>query len=165
MGASSVVGIELVAEAAERAREHYEAVHVGPAEQLVEELDGPFDTIVAYDVLEHLVDPWAVLRRLRDLAAPGGHLHVSVPNVRHLSLAYDVYLRGTFGYTAWGHRDQTHLRWFTPRDIEAAVREAGFAVLRSEPPPLSRPREALSRVTGGRAAELLVWQWQVLARA
>ena len=30
-------------------------------------------------------------------------------------------LRGTFGYTEFGHRDATHLRWYTRRDLVALV--------------------------------------------
>ena len=84
-------------------------------------MQGPFDTFVLYDVLEHLVDPAAVLEALVPLAAPGARAHVSVPNARHWTLMRDLVLRGTFGYTDWGHRDRTHLRWFTRRDIEALL--------------------------------------------
>ena len=44
---------------------------------------GFFDCIIAGDVLEHLVNPWNVLRRLRPLLRSGGALVVSLPNVRH----------------------------------------------------------------------------------
>ena len=64
-----------------------------------------------------------MLARLAELSAPGTRLHVSVPNARHLSLMLDVMVRGTFNYQVSGHRDNTHLRWFTPRDIEAARRD------------------------------------------
>ena len=40
------------------------------------------DLILCLDVLEHLVDPWSVVRRLSPLLAPGGRLIVSVPNIR-----------------------------------------------------------------------------------
>jgi 2-polyprenyl-3-methyl-5-hydroxy-6-metoxy-1,4-benzoquinol methylase len=164
LGASQLVGIELEADVAEDARPDYDEVHVGRAEDLLGTLEGPFDTIVCYDVLEHLVDPWAALQRLHALAAPGAHLHVSVPNARHAGLVYDLMLRGTFGYTEWGNRDITHLRWFTPRDIAQAVTDAGWTVISSVPPPLSTPRRLAATATRGRAAEFLVWQWQVLAR-
>jgi 2-polyprenyl-3-methyl-5-hydroxy-6-metoxy-1,4-benzoquinol methylase len=164
IGATHLVGVEIEPDVAECARSHYDIVHVGPAEAVLDDLEGPFDTIVCYDVLEHLVDPWHVLRRLREMTSPGGYLHVSVPNARHISLAYDIVLRGTFGYADWGNRDITHLRWFTPRDISAAVNDAGWSVVASEPPPLSAPRRVVARMTRGHAAEFLVWQWQVLAR-
>jgi 2-polyprenyl-3-methyl-5-hydroxy-6-metoxy-1,4-benzoquinol methylase len=161
-----LVGIELDPAAAAIARDDYDEVLVGRAEEMIDQLGAePFDTILLYDVLEHLVDPWGLLARMRDVAAPGARLHVSVPNARHLSLMVDVMLRGTFGYTSSGHRDDTHLRWFTPRDIERAIEHAGFEIAGRSHTPISRPRRALARVTGGRSTEFLVWQWQVLALA
>jgi 2-polyprenyl-3-methyl-5-hydroxy-6-metoxy-1,4-benzoquinol methylase len=158
-----LVGIELVPEAAEKALDAYDEVHVGSAESLLPELEGPFDSLLCYDVLEHLVDPWAVLRELARLSAPGARLHVSVPNVRHLSLMFDVMVRGTFGYTSSGHRDDTHLRWFTPRDIERAVTDAGFEIRARSHPAISSWRRGLASMTQGRSTEFLVVQWQVLA--
>jgi 2-polyprenyl-3-methyl-5-hydroxy-6-metoxy-1,4-benzoquinol methylase len=158
-----LVGMEINPEVAKQAEPFYDEVLVGPAETLLSELEGPFDTILCYDVLEHLVDPWAVLAQLAALSAPGGRLHVSVPNARHVSLMVDVMLHGTFGYQAHGHRDDTHLRWFTPRDIERAVDDAGFDVIGRSHPAISRERRALAALTRGKSTEFLVVQWQVLA--
>ena len=165
-GARRLVGIEIVEEAAEVARSVYDEVLVGEAEERLAGLDEAFDTIVSYDVLEHVYDPWRTLKAARAVAAPGATLHVSVPNARHFSLARDLVLRGTFGYTNWGHRDNTHIRWFTRRDIVGAVEGAGFAVVAAEPSPLPGP---LARLGGrGRlsrpAAEFAALQWYVLAR-
>lgn len=158
-----LVGVEINPEAAEIARETYDEVLVGPAETVLDSLDEQFDTILCYDVLEHLVDPWSVLSQLANLSVPGSRLHVSAPNARHLSLMFDVVLRGTFNYQPHGHRDDTHLRWFTPRDLEAAVATAGFDVVSRSHPPMSGPRRAMAKLTGGRSTEFLVVQWQVLA--
>jgi 2-polyprenyl-3-methyl-5-hydroxy-6-metoxy-1,4-benzoquinol methylase len=162
--ADTLTGVELVPEAAEVARTFYDRVEVGAVEDVLPHLGGPFDTILAYDVLEHLVDPSAVLRGLHGLAAPGALLHVSVPNARHWSLVRDLVVRGTFGYTEWGHRDRTHLRWFTPTDVAALLADAGWAVERSGHAPLSAPGRLLARLTRGRSAEFLVYQWWALAR-
>ena len=116
-GATEIVGVEILPEAAALAAERYDHVEVGDAQEALQRVDGRFDAILCYDVLEHLVDPEAVLLRLGVLAAPGARLHISVPNARHYSLVRDLVLRGTFGYTEWGHRDATHLRWFTRRDM------------------------------------------------
>lgn len=43
-----------------------------------------FDQITAFDVVEHLTDPIAVLRRVRDALKPGGALTVTVPNRERL---------------------------------------------------------------------------------
>ena len=161
-GATSVTGIELHAAAAARAREVLDAVAVGPAEAVLPTLAGGWDTICCYDVLEHLVDPGGLLAALRAAAAPGARLHVSVPNARHVSLIADLVLHGTFGYSEWGHRDSTHLRWFTRRDIVALIAAAGWRPLATSHPALQRAR-LLDVLTRGRSTEFLVGQWYVLA--
>jgi 2-polyprenyl-3-methyl-5-hydroxy-6-metoxy-1,4-benzoquinol methylase len=163
-GAERVVGIEVMPEPAEQARAVLDRVVVAPVESALDELsEERFDTILCLDVLEHLVDPEAVLRRLCDVAAPGATLQISIPNARHLSLAWDLVVRGTFGYTEHGHRDSTHLRWFTKRDIVAAVERSGWRVERVSHPELRRTRH-LDRITRGRSTELTVGQWYVQAR-
>lgn len=160
-GASRLTGIEVVAEQAELARAHYDHVVAAPVEEALAQLDGPFDTILCLDVLEHLVDPERVLRDLHGVAAPGARLQVSLPNARHVSLVKDLVFKGTFGYTEWGHRDRTHLRWFTRRDIVEAMERTGWAVRRVSHPELHRSR-GLDRLTRGRSTEFLVGQWYVL---
>jgi 2-polyprenyl-3-methyl-5-hydroxy-6-metoxy-1,4-benzoquinol methylase len=160
-GATRLTGIEVVPEQAELAREHYDEVGAAPVEEALGRLEGPFDTILCLDVLEHLVDPEAVMRELRGLAARGARLQVSLPNARHVSLVADLMLRGTFGYADWGHRDRTHLRWFTRRDICEAMERCGWSVRRVSHPELRRSK-ALHRLTRGRSTEFLVGQWYVL---
>lgn len=163
-GATRVVGVEVVEQQAERARALLDLVIAAPVEVALDALAGDrFDTILCLDVLEHLVDPQRVLRRLHEVAAPGARLQVSVPNARHLSLVWDLVVRGTFGYAEHGHRDSTHLRWFTRRDIVAAIEGAGWRVERVSHPALRRTR-ALDRLTRGRSTEFTVGQWYVLAR-
>jgi 2-polyprenyl-3-methyl-5-hydroxy-6-metoxy-1,4-benzoquinol methylase len=156
-GAHEVVGIEIESAPAAQARQVLDEVVVAPVESALEELDGPFDTILCLDVLEHLIDPRSVLERLRAVAARDGHLQVSVPNARHYSLVRDLVLRGTFGYAEWGHRDSTHLRWFTRRDIVDLVGAAGWRVTGTSVPPLGRSA-ALHRLTRGWSSEFLVAQ-------
>ena len=103
-----------------------------------------------------------MLRRLLAAATAGARLHVSVPNARHYSLVRDLMLRGTFGYTDSGHRDDTHLRWFTRGDIVHAIEAAGWAVQATSHPALHRSA-LLDRLSGGRTTEFLVGQWYVLA--
>jgi 2-polyprenyl-3-methyl-5-hydroxy-6-metoxy-1,4-benzoquinol methylase len=161
VGASKLTGIEVVAEQAERAREVYDEVIAAPVEQALDQLQGPFDTILCLDVLEHLVDPEAVMSDLHRVGAPGARLQVSVPNGRHVSLVTDLVIKGTFGYTDWGHRDRTHLRWFTRRDIVNAMERCGWRVQHVSHPELHRARR-LDKATRGLSTEFLVGQWYVL---
>jgi hypothetical protein len=112
-----------------------------------------------------VADPEPVLRALRSVAAPGARLHVSIPNARHFSLLVDLPFRGTFGYRVFGHRDATHLRWYTRRDIVALVGRTGVGRAVGDrrhvprPQPLRRPPHAAA------GARVLALQWHVLARA
>jgi 2-polyprenyl-3-methyl-5-hydroxy-6-metoxy-1,4-benzoquinol methylase len=162
-GASELVGIEIVPDAAARAADVLDRVIVGPVESRLMELDGEFDTILCLDVLEHLANPAEVLSELRRYAREGAHLQVSVPNARHYSLVRDLVLHGTFGYSDWGHRDNTHLRWFTRRDIIDLVRASGWQLTGTSWPPLGRSA-LLHRVSGGRSSEFLVAQVYASAR-
>ncbi len=162
-GATWISGVEIEEAAAAAAAESLDEVRAGPVESELAGLTGPFDTILLYDVLEHLVDPWEVLRRLHGVAAPGARVHVSIPNARHWTLLRDLALRGTFGYTPAEHRDVTHLRWFTRRDLVELLESTGwtvdgvdFGALR----PVSRFAARLSR---GRSPEFLAYQLSALA--
>jgi 2-polyprenyl-3-methyl-5-hydroxy-6-metoxy-1,4-benzoquinol methylase len=162
-GATAIIGVEVQTAAAVEARKVLDEVFALPVEQALPELNGTFDTILCLDVLEHLVDPLDVVSRLRKLASPGGRLQLSVPNARHYSLVRDLVLRGTFGYTDWGHRDNTHLRWFTPRDAVALLEDAGWQVTGTGWPPLTRATLP-HRLSRGRLTEFLVAQVYVSAR-
>ena len=160
--ATELVGIEIDPVAAQDAAAHYDDVRTGAVETVLPELAGPFDTILCYDVLEHLVDPAAVLQGLRELVAADGQGHVSVPNARHLALMRDLVLRGTFGYTESGHRDSTHLRWLTRRDLVDLLTATGWRPVQTEASLVGKSR-ALDRATAGRMREFLALQWQILA--
>lgn len=162
-GATWISGIEILEEPAARAAEVYDEVLVGDALEQLDNASGPFQSVLCYDVLEHLYDPLALVAALRRHTSPGAHLHVSVPNASHISLLRDLIFRGTFGYTPFGHRDATHLRWFTRRDIIGLVREAGWTVVAVRPSQLHKSKH-LHTLSRGRSTEFLAGQWFVLAR-
>ena len=159
-----LAGIEVEPEFAAEARKDYDQVLTGKVEDVVGDLEGPFDTILAYDLLEHLVQPDEVLRRLHGVAAEGALLHVSVPNARHWSLVRDLVVRGTFGYTDWGHRDRTHLRWLTRADLVELLHTTGWRVESTAHGALTPAGRLAERLTRGRSAEFSIYQWSALAR-
>jgi len=161
-GATELIGVEIVPEVAAEAVATYDDVFTGAIEDALPTLTGPYDTILCLDVLEHLVDPGVVLDGLAERAAPGARLQVSVPNARHVQLVYDLMVNGTFGYADWGHRDRTHLRWFTRADIVDLVAAHGWTVTGTGHPPLGRTA-GLNRATRGRASEFFANQWYVSA--
>jgi 2-polyprenyl-3-methyl-5-hydroxy-6-metoxy-1,4-benzoquinol methylase len=104
------------------------------------DLDGPlpessetYDTIICGDVLEHLIDPWRVLRWLTAQLEDGGHVVASIPNLRYYKVLRDLVLRGRFTYRDSGILDATHLRFFTLHEMESLFTKAGLEVIERKP--------------------------------
>ena len=126
LGASEVVGIEITEENAEAAKQRLDEVLCGNIESMDLPLaPGSFDTILCADVLEHLVDPWTTLRRLRDLLTPTGCVVASIPNIAHYSIILKL-LTGTWRYEDAGLLDRTHLRFFAPGELQDFFAGAGL---------------------------------------
>ncbi len=123
-----VLGIELDAEAAAIARGNITEVACCDVERMPMPFEVPegIDCIIYGDVLEHLADPWALLATHAQYLAPEGTVLVCMPNAEHWSFV-ELLLRGTFKYDEQGLFDQSHLRWFTPRTMGAALQAAGLA--------------------------------------
>ena len=89
--------------------------------------EGPFDVVLAVDVLEHLRDPSRLLRELHDVSAPGAVLISSVPNIGHWYPRLRIGF-GRFDYDRRGILDATHLRFFTWRSFAAMAARVGWQV-------------------------------------
>ena len=126
-----VRGVEPMAEAAERARAVLDDVMVAGAEAPLPSAWPRPDCVIFADVLEHLVDPWAVLRAYHALLLPEGTLVVSIPNVRHRSVMAPL-LHGRWDYVPAGVLDRTHLRFFSRQTAVELIEGAGFRVKRVE---------------------------------
>lgn len=73
---------------------------------------GPFDVVICEQVIEHVPDPIAAVRNLRDLCAPGGHVVVSTPFLIRV-------------HELWGMEDYWR---FTPRGLRRLLEHAGLTV-------------------------------------
>jgi 2-polyprenyl-3-methyl-5-hydroxy-6-metoxy-1,4-benzoquinol methylase len=84
-----------------------------------------YNAIVFLDVLEHLQNPWAVIKGAIAALQPGGTIHIVVPNIAHISVVRRL-LQGKFEYSDCGTMDRTHLRWFTRGSLRQLLEQAGF---------------------------------------
>jgi SAM-dependent methyltransferase len=117
-----VLGVEFSPTSAAAARLAH-GVDVVSGDFLEAPLEGDFDVITMWHVLEHLPDPAAAIGRAAELLRPGGRLVVSVPNVDSL--------QARLGGERWFHLDlPRHLFHFGPRSLSAMVGRAGFHVTR-----------------------------------
>jgi 2-polyprenyl-3-methyl-5-hydroxy-6-metoxy-1,4-benzoquinol methylase len=93
-------------------------------------LDGmeKFDVVIAADVLEHLYDPWAALKRMRPLIKRDGYIVISLPHVGHAAVMACL-LNGDFDYRDWGLLDRTHIRFFGLKNMEHLFAQAGLKIV------------------------------------
>jgi len=131
----SVVGVECNPAAAEQARRYYDAFQIADIETFEFPYKREFDYVVFADILEHLRDPLAVLRRCVPALKESGKIIISVPNVANwvirLSLA-----AGKFDYMDRGILDRTHLRFFTLRSIVQLLNDVPCDICDVTPTPL-----------------------------
>jgi methionine biosynthesis protein MetW len=124
--AAHLAGLELSATAARAAAEVADEVVQGALEDPdLPFAAGSFDLVVLADVLEHLVDPQAALRRAAAWCRPGGAVLVSVPNVAHWSARLAL-ARGRWPQEESGTFDSSHLRWFTRDSLAELLAGAGL---------------------------------------
>lgn len=104
--------------------------------------EGPFDTVLCLDVLEHLVDPWRLVEQLHRGMRPGGVLIVSLPNIRHYRVSVGLLFRGRWTLQDAGIMDRTHLRFFV-RDTAIELATHSGLVLEDVYAPLPERRTRL----------------------
>jgi SAM-dependent methyltransferase len=153
------VGVEVDQVSAAIAREHVDTVIEGNIESV--ELPFPhahFDVLIMSEVLEHLIDPWMTVGKLRPLLKVGGLLYASSPNVAHISILRQL-LRNRFDYGESGITDWTHLRWFTSSTYRQMIEGAGFRVhwVRAISPP-TRKQRIVNALTLGFLSHIFVAQ-------
>ncbi|MBT8141033.1 MAG: class I SAM-dependent methyltransferase [Gammaproteobacteria bacterium] len=146
--AVEIWGIEKFPEAAERARNRnvLDTLLEGDVEKLIDELPkNHFTHIIAGDVLEHLVDPWDVCKRLTPCLKPGGIFICSIPNIRNLSFVLALLFKKRFEYKDSGVLDRTHLRFFARKDVHDLFATTGYTDIKIGP---VRPKKKLSYKLG-----------------
>ena len=151
------IGIEINQQYAEVARAHCTRVLAEDIEHMSEGVFASLascDCWIFGDVLEHLYDPWTVLRRIRAQMRPQSSVIACIPNAQHWSVQARLNC-GTFRYEDRGLMDRTHIRWFTKTTIDEMFATCGFAIVDGLGRILDEPyREAA--LTGIRAFARLI---------
>lgn len=128
---SHYLGIEIDPAYGEMARSHCNEVRIGNIEQLLpigalNDL-APAQCWVFGDTLEHLQDPWKILRSLQPHLSPDGCVCACIPNMQHWSIQLRLNT-GKLEYTKSGLLDRTHLRWFTRLTMLQLFESTGFQI-------------------------------------
>jgi len=140
-----LVGVDVVAEGVDAARARgFEARVVDLNGDALPFPDAHFDGVVHLAVLEHVFDPFAVIREIHRVLRPGGELVIAVPNAASLTNRLRILfgrIPVTSSDTGW---DGGHLHYFTKHALDHFLADEGFEVVER-------------RTTGGRAALRECW--------
>ena len=124
-------GIEIDREYAALSRRYCDAVLHASIENLD---DNTFDSLfpsdcwIFADVLEHLVDPWSLMKRIRSRVSGDVSVIACLPNAQHWTIQAKINC-GHFVYEDSGLLDRTHLRWFTRLTALDLFQSTGFQVV------------------------------------
>jgi glycosyltransferase involved in cell wall biosynthesis len=88
---------------------------------------GRYDTVLALDVLEHMLKPEETGKELFKVMKSGGKLYASTANVAFFPVRLMLIL-GHFNYGKRGILDLTHTRLFTIGSFRRYLRNSGFIV-------------------------------------
>lgn len=126
---------------------------------------GNVDVILFLDLLEHLVDPWSVLRNFSQYVRPGGAIVASIPNVRHIEVSGKLLFRNQWTYADAGILDRTHLRFFVRESAIDLMTLPGYSIeLVTMSPIGSRLYKLINAVTFNTLRSFFSNQYFIVAR-
>lgn len=134
----------------------------------IESIDLPFkessfDVILCLDVLEHLVDPSALLQKIKTYLKDDGVLITSIPNIRELMTMINIFFKGDFKYTDSGVLDKTHLRFFCKKNIIDLFLDNEFKIVKITDAKNGK-RSVVNRLTFGFFEEFITAQYYTVLR-
>jgi len=149
-------GIEIDPTYAELAKRHCDESVVLDIENAPEnfwEKTKNADCWIFGDTLEHLKDPWSILKLIRINISQTGSVVACIPNAQHWSLQAKLSI-GDFRYENSGLLDRTHLRWFSRQTIIEMFDQSGFQI-----------EAGLSRIFNEPSREVFLPMIEQMARA
>jgi 2-polyprenyl-3-methyl-5-hydroxy-6-metoxy-1,4-benzoquinol methylase len=129
--ACNYIGIEIDTEYAHLSKRYCDDVIVANLDQIDKSILDQLTEIDCWvfgDVLEHLVDPWALLEKVNKTLSANGCIVACIPNMQHWSIQLKLN-SGMLQYESKGLLDKTHLRWFTRITIFELFETAGFRIV------------------------------------
>lgn len=126
-------GLEVVDSEANIAKNYSDRILIGKVEDTLDLIPNTFfDCITLNDVLEHLIEPKDVLRKLNNKLTKNGIIVASIPNVRFIENLYELLIKKDWEYKKDGILDSTHLRFFTKKSMKRLFEDAGYEIILQE---------------------------------
>lgn len=90
---------------------------------------GKFDFILFSEVIEHLLSPEAVLRKICKCLKPKGRILITTPNIVHIYLRYQ-FMRGKFIYKNETVINKFHVHFFSHTTLKNLIKSVGLTILK-----------------------------------
>jgi SAM-dependent methyltransferase len=117
-------GIDLSSSALARARAQGLVVHEAAVEEFVPR--APYAAVMAFDVVEHLADPLAFVRRVVSWLVPGGLFAMTVPN----AASFTARAMGRHWFQYWA---PDHVHYFSPATARRMAVACGLGDVQTRP--------------------------------
>ena len=159
--------VEIDEQSAKTATQKLDSVINCDAHEAVDKLpDNYFDCIIFFDILEHLVDPYSLLRVLKTKLTKEGVIVASIPNIRYYRSLVKLVVHGDWDYKDHGVLDKTHLRFFTYKSIVKLFNELAFEISKIEGihPTSSRTFKLLNMLLLGTIGDIRYKHFAVVAK-
>ena len=147
------VGIDIDPDYAVMAARHCDEIFAADIESLSDtqfQRLFPSDCWLFGECLEHLKDPWTILRKIRSAIDPDGCVLVCMLNAQHWGVQLRL-LSGQFQYEDGGLLDRTNLRWFTRSTMLELFHQTGWSVVQGLTRTLPVAPKQAQALTGIRA--------------
>lgn len=124
----SVTGVDIDEDLRKIAATRLDNVIGGDIEELLDRgALGQYDCAICGDVLEHLNNPWKVVKAVKNHLRKGGLFIASTPNVMNWAVIMEQ-LKGRWDYVPASILSGTHIRFFTRRCLEELFIDAGYEI-------------------------------------
>jgi 2-polyprenyl-3-methyl-5-hydroxy-6-metoxy-1,4-benzoquinol methylase len=88
-----------------------------------------FEAVCCLEVIEHVENPWNLLREIFSVVKPGGYLLLSTPNITSFLSRGIFFLTGRFHQFDEGDLSYGHINPISPFELENAARKSGWEVV------------------------------------
>ena len=83
----------------------------------------PFDIVVLFHTLEHIIDPVILLKNIKKLLKPKGKVLVEVPNCDDFHLGLNKFYKEFY----W---ERAHIHYFNPKILKNVIQKSSFKNIR-----------------------------------
>jgi len=166
--AKKIYGIELCkVENSFQVSSEFESFLIGNVENMNFDYDEKsFDVILCGDVLEHLIDPYKIVKKMKFFLKNNGVIIASLPNIRQIHMMIQIYFKGDFRYEEVGILDKTHLRFFCKKNMIELFENEGLQVeqIVSNSNLIGRTTKLLNKLTFNIFDQFLAAQYYLVVR-